>query len=181
MVATAPKPLNSQQWDYLCQAHGPEYVTQLIIQLEGQIRREGAASFWKKREKSVFELLDDRARKMTEAFKSWILEAFPKVATMQPHPLTLGEYLVLYSLYGRANVLVKLKQLNDMEGLNKHVEAHSVLKRFIERSIKQGEGHRFGLPAYDNSPSSEAVPEVMPGYDKEFSMSVSGVLQLGAK
>ncbi len=179
MVATAPKPLNSQQWDYLCQAHGPEYVTQLIIQLEGQIRREGAASFWKKREKSVFELLDDRARKMTEAFKSWIHESFPKVASMQPHPLTLGQYLVLSSLYGRANVLIKLRQLNDMEGLNRHVKSFDVLKRFIERSIKQGEGHRFGLPRYDDNPTSEKVPQVLAGYDQGFSMKVNGVYLLG--
>ena len=181
MVATAPKPLNLQQWDYLCKVYGPEYVTQLLIQIEGYIRRDGAATFWAKREKSVFELLDDRARKMTEAFKSWILEAFPKVASMQPHPLTLCEYLVLCSLYGRANVLVKLKQMNDMERLNRHVKCFDVLERFIKRSIKQGEGHRFGLPRYDDSPTSEKVPEVLAGYDQAFCMRVSGVLQLGAK
>ena len=68
-----------------------------------------------------------------------------------------------------------------MERLNRHVEAFNVLKRFIERSIKQGEGHRFGLPRYNDSPSSELVPEVSAGYDQAFCMRVSGVLQLGAK
>lgn len=179
MVATAPKPINLQQWEYLCKVHGPEYVTQLIIQLETQIRREGAATFWETREKSVFELLDERARKMTEAFKSWIHEAFPRVASMQPHPLTLGQYLVLSSKYGRANILTKLKQLNDMAGLNKHVRAFDVVELFIKRSIKQGEGHRFGLPRHDDNPTSEKVPEVSAGYDRAFSMKVNGVFTFG--
>ena len=175
LIAEAPKPLTRAQWEYLITSYGDSLISALIPKLESQIKFEDSGVFWKEHEADgVFELLKNRAEQMTKYYLHWMNETFPKIASMSPHPLTLCDYLELCSHYGRANVLVKLKQMDEKPKLNKAVRCKDVLEDWIEDSINKGENHRFGLKDYDDNPSSDLVPEVEPGYDKKFNMKVCG-------
>ncbi len=174
-VACSPKPLTRPQWEYMGKAYGKEYATKLLSILEYWIERK--KDFWddpKHSGRSVFDLIRTRAEGEMKAFDAWMAEAFPKVASMDPYPLTFPQYLELRKTYGRANVLVKLKQMNELPKLNKRAKAYDVALAWIKRSVKQGTAHRFGLPNFDDAASSPAVPEVLPGFDMDFETKVSG-------
>ncbi len=170
-IINSPKPLTRLQWSYLCNVYGRPLSTALLSSLEFWIDKKGNRSFWSTADhegRSVFDILRSAAAMKTESFNRWLKDTFPAVASMDPYPLTLSQYICLRSLYGRANILVKLKQINEMKDLNLKASAFDVLRKFIDRSIKKPEGHKFHLPSHDDRPSSERVPEVKAGFDEEF-------------
>lgn len=176
-IAYSPKPLTRPQWDYMVAVYGGPLTTAILQVLDLAIERKGEEAFWnepRREGKSVFDVIRGSAGRQQAAFDAWLSGTFPKVADMKPYPLTFPQYLELRSMYGRANVLVKLKQMNETSNLNKRVKTFDVLSEWIKKSVKQGTGHRFGLPSYDDSPTSAKVPEVLGGFDEDFPTKACG-------
>ena len=112
---------------------------------------------------------------MERAFQLWLKEYFPKVAEMGAS-LTFREYHDLRRTYGRANVLIKISQLNQKK-IYRNIRAEHALNEFLKSSTSKRAGSAFWLPSYDDSPTCEQLPDFAPGFDAAFCLPITEPLK----
>lgn len=171
-LATAPKPLTGEQMRWFVDHFGEITAASLCKYYETYITKHGGTRFWKEyglTDKSAGALLLDLYRQTAAAFDDWLASTFPKVAKMNK-PLTFAQYHELRVTYGRANLIVKLSQLNDKKVIYKNAAAAATLDNWLNASISKGKSSRFWLPKYDDNVANANISECLPGYDETFDL-----------
>ena len=168
-LADAPKPLTGAQMRWLHDVFGDIAAASVARWCDNFIKEHGGGKFWELTSMAdtttgdfVFETIT-RAR---DAFDLWHRNTFPRLAR-HAYPLTLGEYQELREKYGRANVLVKLNQLEASKMIYANTKIARIVEKFIISSINRRSDSAYWLPPRDDAPGAD-INGCAPGYDAGF-------------
>ena len=177
-LADAPKPLTGEQMRWLHDAFGGITAASVVRWCNNYIKEQGGGKFWKLASmtgKTAGELIYETVIRARDSFNHWHRNTFPRLA-QHTYPLTLGQYQELREKYGRANVLVKLNQLERKKMLYANTPIARTLDAFIISSIKRRPGSAYWLPPRDDSPGAN-YDGCAPGYDTGFDFTPYPALQ----
>lgn len=171
-LSSAPVQMTGEQMRWLVDHLGEVMAASITTYYENYIKQHGGKQFWKDyglTSKSVGSLILELYKQAARAFDKWLSDTFPKVAQMG-RTLTFPQYHELRTAYGRANLLIKLSQLNGKKVIYKNATAFATLDNWLKASTLKGKSSKFWLPKYDDTVTNANLPECPPGYDEGFDL-----------
>lgn len=172
LLVCAEVPLSGPQFRWLYNHAGVRLTTDLVRNMNNYLKKNGGLEYLSQpdmKERSIGRMILTLYQDAEAAFNTWLNETFPKVARMA-QTLTLAQYQSIRYSYGRANVLVKLHQLNSKKTIYRNVRAEEILKGWIDKSVTATAGSKFWLKYYDDNVENAHLDSCPVGYDKDFDL-----------